>query len=281
MAERESGEERREQIVEATLALLADHPLSEVTTRRIAAAVGITQPGLFRHFDGRDAIVLAAVARLEGALGAVAAGALDLRGLQAIEALTAGILATATRWPGLPRLLFQTTGGPDSALRGPLAHVASAQEALLSELSRRAIAAGALPAVSPTRAAGHLAALIQGALLRAQRTGDPPVSAVELVALWGAGLAALPREALGEPTAQLPTAGRIDARPLLAAGVDPLGAVLAALDAAAPGDALVITAPFRPGPLIAVLRGRGCAVEVGQVEPSVWEITAQVPGEGA
>ena len=43
--------QRREQIVLATLQLLVDSPVSQLTTRNIAAHIGISQPALFRHFS--------------------------------------------------------------------------------------------------------------------------------------------------------------------------------------------------------------------------------------
>lgn len=47
---------RREQILDVALGLFAAHGLSNVTTRQIAAAVGISQPSLYAHFPNRDAI---------------------------------------------------------------------------------------------------------------------------------------------------------------------------------------------------------------------------------
>jgi len=58
---------RREQILDAALALFARFGLNNVTTRQIAAAVGISQPSLYAHFPNRDAICAAVCARaMEG-----------------------------------------------------------------------------------------------------------------------------------------------------------------------------------------------------------------------
>jgi AcrR family transcriptional regulator len=61
----ETTEVRRQQIAEAALHLLAEEGLGAFTTRAIAARVGLTDGTLFRHFKGKDEIVLAALAELE------------------------------------------------------------------------------------------------------------------------------------------------------------------------------------------------------------------------
>lgn len=47
---------RREQILAHALELFGAHGMHNVTTRQIAAAVGISQPSLYAHFATRDAI---------------------------------------------------------------------------------------------------------------------------------------------------------------------------------------------------------------------------------
>ena len=65
--------ERRAQIVDATLSLLATTPVARITTRQIAEQVGISQPALFRHFESREALLSAVVDRARTALQAAAA----------------------------------------------------------------------------------------------------------------------------------------------------------------------------------------------------------------
>lgn len=50
--------ERREQILEVALKLFAEHGIQQVTTRRIAQAVGISQPSLYAHFRTSDEIAV-------------------------------------------------------------------------------------------------------------------------------------------------------------------------------------------------------------------------------
>ena len=58
---RPSSEERRAQIVEVTLSLVAIHGVRGTTLSRIAAAVGVTHPALYAHFANRRELFLAAL----------------------------------------------------------------------------------------------------------------------------------------------------------------------------------------------------------------------------
>ena len=56
---RRPGVERRAQIVEETLRLVAEHGLAGASMSRIAEAVGISNAALYRHFDSREDILIA------------------------------------------------------------------------------------------------------------------------------------------------------------------------------------------------------------------------------
>lgn len=58
---RMSSRDRREQIIEATLGLIAEFGVRGATLTRIANAVGVTTPALYAHFSNRRAILLAAL----------------------------------------------------------------------------------------------------------------------------------------------------------------------------------------------------------------------------
>ena len=53
-AARRSSPERREEILEASLALFAHHGLHGVTTRMIADAAGVSEALLYRHFRSKE-----------------------------------------------------------------------------------------------------------------------------------------------------------------------------------------------------------------------------------
>lgn len=61
----EDGDTRRRQVVEATLQTLAEAGVTGFTTRAVADRVGISEGSLFRHFESKREIVLAAMDALE------------------------------------------------------------------------------------------------------------------------------------------------------------------------------------------------------------------------
>ena len=54
-------EDRQAELVAAALLLAATKSPSEITTGDLANVIGITQGGVFKHFDSKEAIWLAAV----------------------------------------------------------------------------------------------------------------------------------------------------------------------------------------------------------------------------
>jgi AcrR family transcriptional regulator len=65
MTVRQPTEERRRQIADAALKIIAERGLGRFTTQAIAAEIGVTDGTLFRHFASKEDIVLAALDRVE------------------------------------------------------------------------------------------------------------------------------------------------------------------------------------------------------------------------
>jgi AcrR family transcriptional regulator/uncharacterized protein (DUF2249 family) len=294
MSRRFSSVERRGQIVEATLALLADTPADRITTRQVAREVGISQPALFRHFRSRDEILEAAVAHTRVQLEKLASGALAREDspLESVCALVRGLVDHVARNPGMPRLLFYDVAtGEDARYHAPLKHLVSMQRALLGELVRRAQGAGAVSrAVDPTRAAGLLVAVLQGAMLQWQLSDrESPLEEIVEPAFdfWLAALrGGEPRARSGDVHTPAGDAAdgsparfieALDVRPLLSEGRDPLDTILAALERLPATGILKLTAPFRPSPLLSLLSGRGYRASAREEAPGVWRVEAQPP----
>jgi uncharacterized protein (DUF2249 family) len=70
----------------------------------------------------------------------------------------------------------------------------------------------------------------------------------------------------------------LDVRPLLAAGEDPLGAILAAADRVDGGHFLVVDAPFNPSPLRRVLAARGFSSYGRKLSGNHWRIFFHLDG---
>jgi len=278
MTSRLSSDERRAQVARVALELLAGVSPERLTTRAVAAAAGVSQPALFRHFDSREAILEAAVAFASDQLEVAAASAIPPGAppRAAIHALVETLFDFAATWPGLPRLFFYQAAEFEAnpSVRGPLERLVQRQRRLVVEW----LGAAALPiGLDTERAAELLVATVQGELLRARTQPADDSRAARVASLVGhfwAGLEA------GAPARLVPPARdrarapgiplqTLDTRPLLAAGVDPFESVMAAVENLGDEGCLLLVVPFRPTPLISVLQARGLGVALLAEAPLV------------
>jgi len=65
----------------------------------------------------------------------------------------------------------------------------------------------------------------------------------------------------------------VDARPILAAGDEPFGAIMEAVDTLDPGQDLVVLVPFEPVPLEGVLGGQGFTYDAVVLDSGDWRVT--------
>jgi AcrR family transcriptional regulator len=268
MSRRLSSDTRRSQIVQSTLALLADTPVERITTRQVAHELGISQPALFRHFRSRNEILEAVVAQTREELGHLAADVLGRKGapLASLEALMLGLVDYVARNPGMPRLLFHDAGcGERASYHQPLEQLVSMQRSLVAGLVRQAQQSGEVSGdADPELAAKLLVASLQGLLLQWQLSGRrAPLDreATAMLAFWAAALKA------GEPArdeggeAERASAPAIeDLRDLEAP--QPLERILAATAKLAPGEAYSARVPRYPRLLLPRLEERGLLYEV-------------------
>lgn len=263
-------DDRRAQIIEATLALLASTPLDSVSTRQIAKRLKVTQPALFRHFMSRDALILAVIDHARASIEETLQKLLAESGPapEVILRLGTALARQAEAKPGLPRLLFSEAGSAGSALRARLGALTEAPRTIFAALIRqgqqeRTVRAG----LDAERAGAALVALLQGATLQWQLQGrvtslPDDVRALFTVALQGveAPVGSAPPPEPPAKAARAEGLTQVDARELLRQGIDPLASILAAVDTVGPSGVVIVTAPFRPRPLLGLLTGRGHAV---------------------
>ena len=300
MVPRLSSDQRRLQLVRAALAQLAELPVEQLTTRRLAGAVGLTQPAIFRHFASKEALLEALVAYLRRSLEELVAalpGALSpcgepRPGRKVLAERLEALFAFAERHPGALRLLFHDAAGapgedaPSEPARigEPLRDLVRLEQAFVAGLVAGAVERTELPDdLDADRAAELFAATFQGALL-AWHLGPrpaPPLAprAADLAGHFWAGLAAgVPARAdrAVDPGAALTV---FDARPVLAAGRDPFDEIHAAHAGLAPGGVLAVVAPFRPLPLVGLFEGRGKRVDVVELAPERFLVVIRDAGE--
>ena len=112
MQNRLSSQDRKQQIVQAALGLLAGVSVDRLTTRLVAEEVGVTQPALFKHFPSRDSILEAVMEHvrlsLEQSVKQVFLVNSDTK--QKVLGLLQGLFRFAEANPGAPRLLFFDEG---------------------------------------------------------------------------------------------------------------------------------------------------------------------------
>jgi AcrR family transcriptional regulator len=101
--------ERRQQILDAARAMAEADGWTAVTSRRLADAIGYTQPVLYGHFPGGKTEIMrtAALAGFAELAAAMQAATGDKPGQQAVAAVAEAYLGFAATHPSLYEAMFQ------------------------------------------------------------------------------------------------------------------------------------------------------------------------------
>ncbi|MCW8842357.1 MAG: TetR/AcrR family transcriptional regulator [Rhodobacteraceae bacterium] len=173
--QRMPAEDRKCEIVETVLLLLASLPIEDLTTERIASEVGISQAAIFRHFPTKNALWLAVITSIEARAEAAWANALsaDDAPLDRIRNLIHAQLALIAATPAIPKLIF-TVGRLTRESDIHEVHVrimTRLRTMLLQEAIRLSIAAAPNTPIRRQDIADLFLGLVQGLVLRWQMTG--------------------------------------------------------------------------------------------------------------
>jgi TetR/AcrR family transcriptional regulator len=167
---RKSAELRKAEIVAAVLDLADRIGPDRVTTGAAAAAVGVSQAALFRHFPTKAAMWLAVADHVAGELAIKWEWALAATDdpVDRVKALMGAQLGQIVATPALPMLLFSrelNVGNEDlrAAFRGLLMKF---QGLIVTELARGQDAGFLRREVAPEDAAVLLTSLVQGMAIR-------------------------------------------------------------------------------------------------------------------
>ena len=100
--------DRQNEIVAETLKLISQRGIQELTIKRIATAIGVTEPAIYRHFASKSDILQAVVDKIEETRNAVVLGATREQGdVSAIfHAFFIGQARLFEREPTLTVILF-------------------------------------------------------------------------------------------------------------------------------------------------------------------------------
>ncbi|PKN55167.1 MAG: TetR/AcrR family transcriptional regulator [Deltaproteobacteria bacterium HGW-Deltaproteobacteria-14] len=178
MTKKKSTEERRREIADATLALAIEHGVSKLTTATIARAVGLAEGTIFRHFDSKNEIILAAIERLdELLLASLPDGYSDP--LERLGAFFASRVTMIGARPGVARILFSDELGLEAGEEG-LRAVQLVQQRSLAFVRSCLVEAHARDLLRPGLAPEDLMIVVQGSALalvtfgRVIASGIPP-----------------------------------------------------------------------------------------------------------
>lgn len=197
MGTRLSTEERQAGIVAAALRLASASSPALITTGDIAAATGITQGAVFKHFPTKDAIWLAGMRWVrETLLQTLQAAANGAR--TPLDALSAVFLAHVdfvVAHPGVPRFIFHELQQPaDSAAKHEVRAVLQGYRELLLVHLNRSIELNLVSAdLNVEAAATGFIGLIQGLVMQSMLTGRTGAMRHQAGAIW-----VLYRRSLGE-----------------------------------------------------------------------------------
>lgn len=158
-ATRLTGEERRRQIIAVTLPLIAAHGVQDTSTRRIAAAAGVSEATLYRHFASRNDIFLAALDAVYEEVFAIIDSATGPDAPARLRAIAAGHQQRLTSQNAdfvFPLFEF-VAAPPEAGLRGPLGERQLRAVAAIAAIVAEGKTAGSIGAgVDPEQAAWQL-----------------------------------------------------------------------------------------------------------------------------
>ena len=176
-------QERQAEIVAAALLLARDTSPVLITTSDIAAAVGVTQGAVFKHFPSKEAIWLAAMAwvreqlllKLSRAAQSGQSAAAAGPAVQALQAVFHAHVEFVIDHPGAPRIIFHELQQPaESPVKQEVLALLQAYRKLLLGLFKAGVASGELlPALDQEAAATHFVGIVQGLVMQSMLKGRP------------------------------------------------------------------------------------------------------------
>ena len=167
---RKSAEERKAEIIDSALKLAAEVGPDRLTTEALARDIGISQPGIFRHFPRKDDIWEAVGMHISALLRENWANARldDLPSDEKLQAFVISHLSFLQANPAIPAILFsRELHAENERLRSFFADLMKRVHRFLSELIVDVIRQGNFDAELDANDAAYLVlALIQGLVMR-------------------------------------------------------------------------------------------------------------------
>ena len=163
-------EERRKEIVQATMELTAEQGIKKVTTQAIADRVGIAQPTVFRHFKTRDDIFAAVIGWIAENLSKAILSGVNPNDSpdEKLRKLLKSQLTFINKHRAVPKVLFSDLLYLESPkLKALLQELMNGYIKRVTQLLQQGKESGAFREELDTdQTARYIAALIQGLLVR-------------------------------------------------------------------------------------------------------------------
>lgn len=163
-------EERRKEIVQATMELTAEQGIKKVTTQAIADRVGIAQPTVFRHFKTREAIFAAVIGWISENLFKAISKGMDPSAPadEKLHLLLQRQLGFISKHRAVPKVLFSDLLHLESPkLKAALQEVMSRYSKRVTQLLNEGIETGLFREdLDADETARYITAMIQGLVLR-------------------------------------------------------------------------------------------------------------------
>lgn len=170
MHTRKSADSRKAEIVAAMLRLADDLGPDRLTTAAVARAVGLTQPGIFRHFPTKQDLWLAVAAHMTATMSAAWEAVLAAHPVpqDRVAALILGQLRQIAASPAIPAILqSRELHSENAALRAQFVGLMTRFQGLLTQALTEGRASGAFRAdLAPQDGAVLLMSLVQGLAIR-------------------------------------------------------------------------------------------------------------------
>ena len=192
------GPERRRQIIEAAADLFARNGFRGTTTREVAAAVGVSEAAVFKHFPTKEelyAAIIEAKAQTQELLGGALAAATRGDDAAVLRTLGREMIARMQADPTLMRLLlFSALEGHSLSEIFFRSRVLQVDEFLCGYISQR-VAAGAFRPVDPGLAAWNFIGMVVHQILlrelfgqRSPSDATPEQAVEEMVSIFLKGV---------------------------------------------------------------------------------------------
>lgn len=163
-------EERQADIVQGTIDLCAEQGVGKITTQGIADRIGVSQATIFKHFKNRDDVFTSVLRWLSGQMFKTIEGEFkaDALAAQRLQNILSKQLNFANKNRALPRILFSDRlHGDSSVLKSIVQNVLQRYIDALTQLIKEGQANGEFaPHLDPHEVAKHIAASLQGTLMR-------------------------------------------------------------------------------------------------------------------